>query len=89
MKIPELSQKTFLKVGIFCFGVSSLAGIANFAIYASTTNVFSKVQSGASIFFNVALCILFYSMLKGTPKVSKGEVSSREIEELLKQVKGK
>lgn len=89
MKIPELSQRTFLKVGIFCFGVSSLAGIANFAIYASTTNVFSKVQSGAGIFFNIALCLLFYSMLKGMPKVSQGDVSSVEIEELLRKVKGK
>ena len=78
---------TFYKIGIFCFAVTALSNIANFVIYASITNVFSKVGSVAGIIFNVVLCLLFYSMLKNEPKIAKGEVKADGIEELLEKIR--
>lgn len=76
----EIKMTTFYKIGVGCFSVIFLMGFLNFFIRFSLTNIFDKISTIGSLTFNVALILVFRTLLKQN-KVD--ESSSSDLKELV------
>ena len=86
----EITPRKLFGIGIFCFSITALTNIANFIIYYQTANIFSKINTIASLIFNLALVASFVYLRKITPvQNTEFKADPKEIEEALNEFSNK
>lgn len=83
----EVDQYTFAKVGFFCFLVITLCHIFSVIYFWNTYFILSKISNFMYSIFYIFLTLMFYTIVRDTPKITKGEIDKKDIDELLKEVK--
>ena len=76
-------MKDFYKIGMVAFSIIFLMGFINFFIQFSTTNIFSKISTGAQLIFTFCLILVFKMLLK-TVSIEGGSDIEEAMQEFIK-----